>query len=261
MPGSLKEMLNGDKVLLGGTLMEFVRPAIVKIFKQAGFDFFYIEYEHAMMDPTALAELILCAKDNDLPVVSKVPSLDRAWTTKLLDAGASAIQLPYTETREQIDRLVEMVKYPPIGKRPGCPGLGSTGYRGDVPADDMIRQGNDQTVIIAHIESQLGVDHIDEILDNPHVDVAFVGQYDLSISLGVPGRFDDPKHTAAVQHVLDAARRHHKVMGMVVGDYRSAQRWIDKGVRFFETYEETALLLHAAKALVHEFRQGLAAKR
>lgn len=253
MGTSLRQLLDGGKVVLGATLMEYVRPSIVKIFKQAGFDFFYIEYEHAMLDPMRLSEVILCANDTDLPVVSKVPSLDRAWTTKLLDAGAAAIQLPYAETRAQIDRLVELVKYPPIGKRPGCGGLGNTGYRVDVAMDDLIVQANRETVIIAHIESQLGVDNIDEILSNPHVDVMFVGQYDLSISLGVPGQFDNPKHVAAVTRLIAAARDHDKVAGMVVGDYESAKKWIDQGVRFFETYEETALLLRGARAIVEQF--------
>jgi 2-dehydro-3-deoxyglucarate aldolase/4-hydroxy-2-oxoheptanedioate aldolase len=255
MASSLRQILQSDRVLVGATLMEFVRPSVVKIFKQAGYDFFYIEYEHALMDPMRLSEVILCAKDNAVPVVSKIPSLDRAWTTKLLDAGAEGIQLPYTETREQIDRLVELVKFPPIGKRPGCPGLGNTGYHGEIDASDLIRRGNEETVIIAHIESELGVNNIEEILDNPHVDVAFIGQYDLSISYGVPGQFEHPKHQAAIQRVIDAGRERGKVLGIAAGDYNSARKWIDQGARFIETQEETALLLSAAKDLVDEFRR------
>ena len=253
MAESLRQLLDGGKIVLGATLLEYVRPSIVKLYKQAGFDFIYIEYEHAMLDPMRLSEVILCARDTELPVVSKVPSLDRAWTTKLLDAGASAIQLPYTETKEQIDQLVEMAKYPPIGKRPGCGGLGNTGYRGDVSMADLIVEANRETVIIAHIESQEGVDNIDAILSNPHVDIMFVGQYDLSISLGVAGRFDDPKHVAAVTRLIEAARDHDKIAGMVVGDYESARKWIDQGVRFFETFEETTLILRGAREIVEQF--------
>ena len=82
-----------------------------------------------MLDPSAFADSLLCAQDNSLPVVAKTPYLDRGAVVKLLDSGASCLQLPMTETPEQILTLHNWLKYPPEGERAVSCGYGSTGYK------------------------------------------------------------------------------------------------------------------------------------
>jgi 2-keto-3-deoxy-L-rhamnonate aldolase RhmA len=72
---SLKQLLRDKDVVVGATAMEFLRPALVKLYKHAGFDFIYLEYEHALMDPSAFNDFVISAQDNHLAVVAKTPDL------------------------------------------------------------------------------------------------------------------------------------------------------------------------------------------
>src|SRR5687767_7107788 len=112
---SLKDSLSSTKVLLGGTAIEYLRPSLVKLYKHAGFDFIYIENEHALFQGPELADFVQCARDNDLPVISKVAQLERAEVARLLEAGVVGIQLPRTESREDLLTLIDYMKFPPNG--------------------------------------------------------------------------------------------------------------------------------------------------
>ncbi len=101
----LKERLKGGDVLIGGMVSEYARPSLTKLYQMAGFDFLFIEYEHTFFGPSDLADAVLAARDNGLPVISKVPELERAEVAKLLECGVVGIQLPRTETRDQLETL------------------------------------------------------------------------------------------------------------------------------------------------------------
>jgi len=252
----LIEKMKAGEIVVGMTLAEMLRPPIVKIYANAGADFLYIENEHSMLDPSAFSDTVLCAQDNNLPVVVKTPYLDRGAIVKLLDSGAACLQLPMTETPEQILTLHNWLKYPPIGERAVCCGYGSTGYR-PVDLAAFIRQQNENTMLIAHIETKKGADAIDNILGTGVVDVVFIGQDDMSISVGAPGDHHDPRHVAAVERVADAARRHDVFFGLFAPTTDSAKRWIDKGALFFEVADELMLVDQGARETVNAFK-GLA---
>ena len=95
LPGrNFKKRLRSGEVLVGGILHEYARPSLIKLYCQAGFDFLYIESEHALFSPTDLVDTLICARDNGLPVISKIPQLERADAARLLDNGVVGIQLP-----------------------------------------------------------------------------------------------------------------------------------------------------------------------
>ena len=249
----LMEKMSAGQVVVGMTVAEMLRPPIVKIYANAGADFVYIENEHSLIDPTAYADLLLCAQDNGLPVVAKTPYLDRGAIVKLLDAGTSCLQLPMTETAEHVLTLHKWLKYPPVGERAVCCGYGSTGYK-PVDLAIFIKQQNDDTMLIAHIETKKGVDAIDDILGTGVVDLVFIGQDDMSISVGAPGDHHDPRHVAAVKRVADSARRHNVFFGLFAPSIDSAKRWIDEGAIFFEAADELMLIDQGARAAVADFK-------
>jgi len=249
----LVQKMEAGEIVVGMTLAEMLRPPIVKIYANAGADFLYIENEHSMLDPSALADALLCARDNDLPVITKAPYLDRGAVVKLLDSGIIGLHLPMTETPEDVLTLHKWLKYPPQGERAVACGYGSTGY---LPVDlaSFIRQQNEDTLLIAHIETKKGVDAIDDILDTGVVDVVFIGQDDMSISVGAPGDHHDPRHVAAVERVADSTRRHGVFFGLFAPGTDSARRWIDKGALFFEVADELMLVDRGARDTVTAFK-------
>lgn len=252
---SLKAMLREDRVLVGLTMQHVTAPWLAKLYKNSGTDFVYIEYEHSFMNEADLAHFVFSCRCLGLPVVAKVPECSRTHVAKLLECGVIGIQLPWTESREQVERLAGYVKFPPLGIRAAAPGMGNCDYNLHTPGRDLIERGNRETVILAHVETRRGIDNLDEILDSPHVDVLFLGMYDLSVSYGQPGDFRHPDVAAAVEQALAAAKRHGKAAGMYVPNAKAAAAWAARGMRFFETASELDLIDAGARKAVTQFRQ------
>jgi 2-keto-3-deoxy-L-rhamnonate aldolase RhmA len=251
---SLKTLLSQSQLLVGMTTQHVTRPWLSKLWKHSGCDFVYVEYEHGFFDEAGLADFILSCRSDGLPVVAKVPECTRAFVAKLLEAGVVGIQLPWTETKEQIERLVSYVKFPPCGIRAAAPGCGNSDYDLSVEGRQFVEDANHETVVLAHIETRRGVENADAILSTPQVDIAFVGMYDLSLSFGQPGNFKNPELAKAVEQVIACARKYNKVVGMYVPDAEAAEKWFPKGVTFFETASEIDLINQGAQRTVREFR-------
>jgi 2-keto-3-deoxy-L-rhamnonate aldolase RhmA len=252
---SLKSMLRENRVLVGMTMQHVTGAWLARLYKNSGADFVYVEYEHGFFNEADLADFVLACRFNGMPVVAKVPECSRTHVAKLLECGVVGIQLPWTETREQIDRLVSYVKFPPHGIRAVAVGMGNCDYNLQMTGRDLIDCGNRETVVLAHVETRTGIDNLDAILGNPHVDVLFLGMYDLSNSYGHPGEFRHSDVVAAVDRAIAAAKRHGKAMGMYVPDAKAAEPWVAKGCRFFETASEIDLIDSGARNLVKQFRQ------
>ncbi len=252
---SLKSMLRESRVLVGMTVQHVTSNWLAKLYKQSGTDFVYIEYEHSFMNEADLADFVLACRAEGLPVVAKVPECSRTHVAKLLECGVLGIQLPWTESREQIDRLTSYVKFPPLGIRAVAPGMGNCDYNAQITGRELIETANRETVVLAHVETRTGIENLDAILGNPHVDILFLGMYDLSTSYGQPGDFRHPDVAAAVEKAIAAAQRHGKAAGMYVPDAKAAEPWVGKGMRFFETASEIDLIGSGSRQVVSEFRK------
>ncbi len=251
---SLRAMLQQGRVLVGMTTQHVTTPWLAQLWKYSGADFVYVEYEHGFLNEGELSNFVLSCRQLGLPVVAKVPECSRTHVAKLLECGVVGIQLPWTESREQVDRLVSYVKFPPVGIRAAAPGMGNCDYDLTTTGRQLIEVGNRETVVLAHVETRTGIANLDAILSCPQVDILFLGMYDLSIGCGQPGDFKHPDVKAAVEQALAAARRHNKVAGMYVPDARAAAPWVERGMRFFETASEVDLIDAGARSVVREFR-------
>jgi len=230
---SLKQLLREKDVVVAATVMEFLRPSFVKLCKYAGFDFIYLEFEHALMNPSVFNDFVVSARDNGLPVVSKTPDLVRHLLAKILESGVTGVQLPRTNTAADVARLVDFCKYPPIGTRAGVSGMASTDYL-HVPAEKHLQRLNEELCIIAHVETCEGLKNIEEIVSNPYVDICYVGTFDLAIDLGTPGDMNSPAVLKAMDRICEACRHHNVIPGANGSDPETIRTLRAKGVRFFE---------------------------
>jgi 4-hydroxy-2-oxoheptanedioate aldolase len=96
---------------------------------------------------------------------------------------------------------------------------------------EYFSQAND-TILILQLEGTEAVKNIDEILSVPGVDVIFIGPYDLSQSLGIPGEVDNPRVVEAMRTIVERCMRHGVTVGTFVDDIESGRRWRDEGVRY-----------------------------
>lgn len=255
-----KQRLKSKDVLLGATATEYMRSSLVKFYCAAGFDYIFIENEHVIFDGPALADFVMCTRDNGIPVIAKVGDLSRAETARLLEMGITGIQLPRTESREQLLELYDYVKFAPQGSRAGAPIYGNVDYIH--PANDRawLKKANDSTVIVVHIETKLGYENIEEIVTTPGIDMVYVGPYDFSISMGQPGNYDHPKVAGAIRDILKLCVKHKVPFGTTTSTPKASGALVKKGCRFFHLADELSIVNVASQQLYDDYRAACGTK-
>ena len=258
-PGrELKAALSNKKFMVGAMINEYSRPSLAKIYKEAGYDFLFIDYEHLFFDFESLYDTILAARAYGLPPIAKTPQLERAEVAKLLDSGVVGIQLPRTESRDQIQELTSYMKFPPHGTRAAAGNLGNNDY---TPVTDwrkwMIDQDKETTVVV-HIETKLGYKNAEDIISTPNVDMVYVGPGDFSIEMGQPFDWAHPDVTTPMKEILEICNKYDVPFGTTPANSKIAKELIDKGMRFVEDGGELGFITKEAQEKVKAYKDILA---
>ncbi len=240
-------------ISLGTMVFEFNTPGIGRIIGEAGAEFVIYDMEHTGWSIETIRMLMATTRAADTVPMVRVPATEYHLLSRPLDVGAMGLMVPMVESAEQAKLIVDSAKYPPHGRRGAAFGVAHDDYAGGDIVEKM-RSANDEVVLIAQIETAAGIEHVDAIAAVPGIDVLWIGHFDLSNSLGVPGQFTHPTYTAAVERVLAACRDHGKVPGIMGGDLKMAQESLAQGFRMV-AYGGDLWLYQAA------LRDGLAALR
>jgi len=178
--------------------------------------------------------------------ITRVP-VNELWTAKrALDAGSMGVIFPFTSTPELARQAVAACHYPPLGLRGFGPGLASLRW----PAPEGYRAFADENVlVVVIIEQAQAVERIEEIASVKGVDVLFIGPNDLSFSLGLQGRQDDPKLREAIAKVLAAGKKHGVAVGRTAGPEQIAGL-IKQGFQFFQASSELGMMAAGSKSIL-----------
>jgi 2-dehydro-3-deoxyglucarate aldolase/4-hydroxy-2-oxoheptanedioate aldolase len=227
-------------------------PLVVRLLANAGYDFVFIDCEHNHIDPRPLMEIVQMARVCGISPIVRPRNTTYELIAGMLDAGADGLIVPRVESREQAERLVSYAKFPPLGVR-GC---GTNANLDFQPPDwpKALPWLNDQMLLAPQVESPAAIEALDGILSVPGVDVALVGPLDLSISLGVPGQFNDPKFIAAVDRVIAICKKHNTTAGIVLTSPAAVKPWWEKGMRFFSCGTDSGFIMAGATANVQGVR-------
>lgn len=190
-------------------------PSITEMFAASGVEFVGIDLEHSTISLAEAQRIIAAAQAAGVACFPRISSHNGEQIKRLLDSGADGIIVPMVCTPEEVSRLVEWVKYPPVGRR--SYGVARAQQYG-VAFDEYTANWNARSTLIIQIEAISAVHAIDALLAHEAVDGAMIGPYDLSGSLGIPGQIDDPRVTDACALVVDACRRHGKACGTQIVD-------------------------------------------
>lgn len=248
---SLKERVRAGEVLFGFPVMEFATPGLMAILDAAGADFALLDMEHGCFGIDTIRTTVATARGLGVVPLVRVPYARYEYISRVLDVGARGIMVPRVETPEEMDDVSAAAHYPPLGIRGAAYGIAHDDYRRGDPVEKM-ETANEQVLVIAMIESAEGLANVDRIGAHPGVDVLWVGHFDLSASLGIPGRIDHPDMVAAFEAVRDAATVNGKIAGRGVMTPEAAMTWVDRGYRMF-TYSRDIELLRSH--LAHELTQ------
>jgi len=247
----LKRKLKQGEVVLG-PFINCAYPAFIEICGHAGFDFAIIDLEHGALHTLVAEDLCRAADCVGLAPVVRVRKNDAPQIQRALDIGSAGVQVPQIETKADAEAVVRGAKYSPLGAR----GLSFYTRAGVYSAagTQITDQLNEESLIVVHVEGKRGVDNIEEIVSVPHIDAIFLGPYDLSQSLGIPGQVRDPRVIELMSQCVTLIRNAGKAAGTFADTPEIAKQWIDAGVQYVALGVDVGIFLRACEALVKAVR-------
>ncbi len=224
-----------------GTWITLGHPAIPEIFASSGFDWLAIDLEHSAITLGEAEELIrIIDLKNVIPLV-RLSSNNAEQIKRVMDAGAHGVIVPMVNNADQAAQAVAAVKYPPIGTR----SFGLARAQGYGKSFEKYQQWQkENSIVVVQIEHVEAVENLAEILKVPGVDAYFVGPYDLSGSLGVPGQFDHPDFLQAMQKIKQIGAKSGKPGGrhIIEPDPSLLEAAIREGDQFIAYSLDTRML-------------------
>ena len=248
---NLKSRLHGGEQLLG-TLVSLSSPDVAEILSLVGFDYLWIETEHAPTDYVC-AQRMIQAVGGRCPCLVRVPENREVWFKKALDIGADGIVVPQVKTAEEARAAVEWSLYPPDGRR--SVGI-SRAHSFGLAFQEYVDTVNERLAIILQVEHIDGVRNIGSIVQVPGIDAVFIGPYDLSGSLGVVGQVGHPQVQEAIARVRSTCQTVGVPLGIFVADAQGARDAMTQGYNLVAMAMEAILLWRAAQRALAEARDS-----
>ena len=213
----------GERLL--GTLLSLPSPELAEVAAAAGFDWLWLDMEHGPIDPSEVQRMIQATGGRCASIV-RIPGLGEIWLKKALDSGAAGVIVPHIDSAEQAALAVRWSKYPPAGGRSiGFARANLYGQR----FNEYLAGANAVTALIAQVEHIDGVRSIESIAAVPDVAAVLIGPFDLSASLNMAGRLDDPEVRSAIDRVRNVCASTGMPIGIFAKDVAAAREAWDAG--------------------------------
>jgi 2-dehydro-3-deoxyglucarate aldolase/4-hydroxy-2-oxoheptanedioate aldolase len=242
----LKSKLAAGGGACGAMVFEFFTAGLPRICANAGADFVLYDMEHTGLSfETLKTQVALCAGLGIVPLV-RVPRGDYPFIARALDVGALGVMVPMVGSAAEAARIVACTRYPPEGRRGAAFGFAHDDFEGgDVAA--KIAAIHERTLVIAQIETAEGLAEVEAIAATPGVDALWLGHFDLSNFLGVPGQFRHPDYVTAVRRIVAACEAHGKAPAFLATDDDWAREYKAYGFRLFAYGLDQAMLGNALR--------------
>ncbi|MBQ9407658.1 MAG: 2,4-dihydroxyhept-2-ene-1,7-dioic acid aldolase [Desulfovibrio sp.] len=250
----IRSLLAEDKATIG-TWLQLPSPDVAEIMARAGYDWVAVDMEHGSFGPTGLVDIFRAIECGGAAPFARLAEASKTQIKIALEAGAQGLIFPMVESREQLDRAIDLSTYP---GQDFWRATGTTAheYRGvgynranefGKRFEDYVEKCAPDIFLVAQIEHIRAVERLDAILAHPRLDAIMVGPYDLSGSMGLTAQFDHPDFQAVLRQINEACARNNACMGLhiVKPDKAELERQIAAGSRFI-AYGIDSVFLWAA---------------
>ena len=250
----LKADLAAGEVRMG-LWLALASPTCAAIAAGSGYDWCLIDGEHGPNTvATALAQA-QAMEGRGAACVVRVADNAPALIKQVLDIGIQTVLVPMIETAEDARRAVSACRYPPHGTRGVGALLGRASEYGTIP--DYTQTACAQICVMVQVESQRGLDNLDEILSVEGLDGVFIGPADLSADMGYPGRLDTPEVVAAIEDALPRIRDAGKAAGIVSFKLDSLARYVELGATFLGVGGDATTYAGAVRELATQAKAAI----
>src|SRR3954453_7406087 len=202
-PNPLRARLEAGETVYGTMAFELFTPGLMAALEAAGADFALLDTEHSGVGIETIKTQIAASRGLDIVPMVRVPGCHYHLIAPVLDAGAMGIMVPMVETEEQARQIASWCRYPPTGVRGSAFGMAHDDYTGGDVTEKM-RIANQRTLVVGLVETARGIANIDRIMAVEGIDIGWLGHFDLTASMGIPGQFDHPDFLRAVDSLIAA---------------------------------------------------------
>jgi|TARA_B110000008_G_scaffold271133_1_gene302217 4-hydroxy-2-oxoheptanedioate aldolase len=240
MKNQLKQKLNRKQSCIG-TWITVPSIEMVDIISSSDIDFIVIDNEHSPISLETAQLMTMVAHKNNTSAILRVSSINKSEIQKATEINVDGIQIPNVHSFADISMINEYSLYPPIGKKGLSPFTSSAKYS-SADIESFITSYNDDLLLIPQLEGANVLENIDKILENNRSDIFFIGLYDLSISIGVPGNFNDPKFIKIFKLLADKILSSGFILGSIASNNVDLKFLIDNGATYI-TYDADCSLI------------------
>ncbi len=244
-----QRVLNGD--LLAGTFINLGSSLTAEMAAQSGFDWVLIDIEHGAGDHESLVHQLQAVGGTPAAPIVRIASNEPPRFKRVLDMGASGVMVPYISSVAEAEQAVASMRYPPRGIRGVAKLNRGSGF--GVDFEDYFARSHELLTTVVQIETREALDCIDGIAAVDGVDVLFIGPLDLSVNLGIPEQFDNPKFSDARRKVASAARRAGKAAGILLLNPAQVEATVQAGFTFIALGSDGGLVANGMQQLASAF--------
>ncbi|HYP39985.1 MAG TPA: aldolase/citrate lyase family protein [Chloroflexia bacterium] len=226
----LKVKLKNDEPVFG-LLSPNYDPSLAEVLGHLGFDCYMVDCEHGAGGHMEVEHMVRACETVGVTPLARVRSADPKLLLQFMDTGLMGVMMPGIIDADDVKRLVEAVKYPPVGKRGIGPVRANDYLFGSMSQGEYVRFSNEQTLLLPQIETMEAVRNLDSLIKVEGIDGFIVGPRDLSMSMGF---YDGPAHdevSAVINDVFDVVLGAGLVVGTVAGTGEAARALVDRGAR------------------------------
>jgi 4-hydroxy-2-oxoheptanedioate aldolase len=231
---AMKIKIHAGEPAFGVSIM-IPSPQLVEIIGALGFDWVMIDCEHGTISLESVELMVIAAEASGITPIVRPRSQDPGEILRVMDRGAMGVQVPHVNTAEDARRVVESVKYHPLGRRGLAAGTRPSNYGFGLSASEYTQEANDQTLVCVQLEEVEALHNIDEILQVQGIDVFFIGPSDLSQSMGYPGQTSAPPVREAIERAFAQIVAAGQVPGSA-GSNEAIQEYLRQGCRYVYTH-------------------------
>ncbi|MFY7961682.1 MAG: HpcH/HpaI aldolase family protein [Elsteraceae bacterium] len=243
-----QRVLAGENVS-GAMIFEFMTPGVAQMMALTGAEFALFDMEHTGAGFDALRAPFAACRGLPIKPMVRVPRGEYHFLSRALDLGAHGVMIPMVESAEEARAIVEHTHYPPVGRRGAGFGFAHDDYSSGAPADKVAAL-NARTLVIAQIETERGLADVEAIAATPGIDVLWLGHFDLTNFLGIPGQFDHPAYLDAIEKIVAAGKRHKKGLGFMAADANAARTYRKRGFNMIAAGPDAHILMAGVRGIL-----------
>jgi 4-hydroxy-2-oxoheptanedioate aldolase len=231
-------------------------PTIAEQLAHSGYDWLLVDTQHGPMHPEKLSAMLCGISNGGAKSLVRVGSYsDRPGIQQALDLGADGVLIPYINTAAEAREAISCCKYPTVGTRSvyfpqrSMDKGGLLGYAGT---------WNNEGIVALQVETASCIENMAEIAAVPGVDILFLGQNDLCMSMGLynkyefPHMYTSPELGAATQKLVEQARKNNVILGLFLFGTARVGEFLEKGFTFISVGNDLHHVLTQTGAYVND---------